>query len=213
MSTNYRALDHLSFHDVFNGQLERFGVREAASQRTTDGSRCLTDGSNFLWVYATPDGVAGFTRYHPNGAPGAILAAIEEAFGIEIVSEHDPRYYGYETQEEWDAALDKMHTEHQEHFYEQLMHYVSGRAHEITEGTVGEAMAKIAKHAVSTDPELLVPENRDKLLSVVEERYEREQSLEASSLRERNGARTLPPTSRCRPTVRPQLRVIRGGLA
>jgi hypothetical protein len=113
VSTSYRALGHLSFYDVFNGQLERFGVREAASEGTGEGSRCLTDGRNFLWVYATSQGLAEFTRCHPNGTPGPILATIEEAFGIEIVSEHDARYYGYETEEEWDAALDKMHTEHE----------------------------------------------------------------------------------------------------
>lgn len=107
MSTDYRPLIDIEAADMFDGRLEIFGVREHRNENTTETSRMLTDGRNYLWVYVTDGGlVSGFTRFAPNGAPGKILRAIADAFDVAIVSEHEPEYWGFNTREEWDAAWD-----------------------------------------------------------------------------------------------------------
>src|SRR5271165_3092197 len=45
-----------------------------------------------------PRFVSTFTRYGMN-APQRILRAIGDEFDLEIVSEYEPKYWGYETQE------------------------------------------------------------------------------------------------------------------
>lgn len=86
MSTEYKSLKEIPFSELFDGRLERFGVREHIKDgKTDDRRRCLTDGRNFLWVYRCQEGaVAAFTRFGAN-APGKILGAVAETFDADIV--------------------------------------------------------------------------------------------------------------------------------
>ena len=70
MSTDYRLLGKVPACDLCDGRLEEFGVREHVKpEATTEKSRLLTDGRNYLWVYIDDDGFVGcLTRYFPNGA-------------------------------------------------------------------------------------------------------------------------------------------------
>jgi hypothetical protein len=92
MSTDYRLLGKVPACDLFDGHLEEFGVREHVKlETTTEKSRLLTDGRNYLWVYIDDDGFVGcLTRYFPNGAPGKILNALANVFDTDIVSEYEP---------------------------------------------------------------------------------------------------------------------------
>jgi hypothetical protein len=50
-------------------------------------------------------GDAYFTRYCLRANdPTHILDSIAETFNVRIVDEYDPKYHGFATQEEWDAA-------------------------------------------------------------------------------------------------------------
>ena len=66
MSTDYRSLSPIPFDELFDGRLEKFGVYEhIVPGEASDTERCLTDGRNRLWAYASEDGsidirVAGF---------------------------------------------------------------------------------------------------------------------------------------------------------
>jgi hypothetical protein len=55
--------------------------------------------------------VSGLTRYAPNGDPGKILNALANVFDTDIVSEYEPQYWGFDTQEEWDAAMERFTAE------------------------------------------------------------------------------------------------------
>ena len=107
---------------------------------------------------------AVFTRFAPNGAPGRILAAVAEAFDTDIVSEHQPEYWGFETQEEWDEAEAKWAEAHDAEFYEEVMRYIRGEPHQIASGTNGEQWAENAKALILKNPDLGLPENQTDLL-------------------------------------------------
>ena len=54
-------------------------------------------------MYERDEGVGSFTRFMGNNAH-YIITSISEAFGVRIVSEHEPEYWGFETQAEWEAC-------------------------------------------------------------------------------------------------------------
>lgn len=65
MSTEFILSAKINACDLFDGRLEKFGVREDISaDETSERARGLTDGRNYLWVWIDDAGVvSGFTRY------------------------------------------------------------------------------------------------------------------------------------------------------
>jgi hypothetical protein len=184
MVTEYRSIQSIRGRELFDGRLEQFGVYEHIAERRKDtarlidcGSRCLTDGNNYLWVLIDTEGdVYGFIRYGLNAA-GKILEAIARAFATDIVSEYEPQYWGFKTHEEWDAWRDKLAKEADEEFYAELLKYLHGEPNDIRPGTIGMTEAEIAKKLTEKDPALLLPENKDKLLIEVRSFYERDHTV------------------------------------
>jgi hypothetical protein len=169
MSTDHRPLKEIAACDLFDGRLEKFNVREDVRRGTTERERCLTDGRNYLWVFIGDDGfVSGFTRWMPNGNPGKILSAVDEAFETYIASEYEPQYWGFDTEEEWEAAVNKRAEEHEREFYIELLKYCRGEPNNIEPGTAGMAMAEITKKLGEKNPSLLLPENKDKLRNEID---------------------------------------------
>ena len=145
MSTDFRLSEKVCACDLFGGQLERFGVREHVGADTSERSRCLTDGRNYLWVYIADDGfVSSLTRYGAN-PPKKILNAIAEVFEIEIFSEYEPQFWGFATQGEWDASMKELHDQYQQEFYADICAYVRGEPNNIRPGTIGQIKATIGK--------------------------------------------------------------------
>src|SRR6476646_9503617 len=175
MSTDYCLLKKVPACDLFDGRLEGFGVREHVKpDATTEKSRLLTDGRNYLWVYIGDDGFVGcLTRYYPNGAPGKILSVLAEVFDTDIVSEYEPRFWGFDSQEEWDADTDQRARESRDRFYLEIINYLRGERNtdEIRHGTVGERQAQIAQKLVERDPSLLQPEAKEKLMAQIDAAY------------------------------------------
>jgi hypothetical protein len=173
MSTDYRSLADIAATDLFDGRLEDFGVRECFSDETTEQRRGLTDGHNYLWVNITDGLVSDFTRYAPNGAPGKILKAIAESFDVEVVSEHEPQFWGFDTQEDWDAYQEGIHQQYEEEFHQELLKFLNGAPHNIKAGTIGMCKAEIAKNLVEEEPVLRLRANKNKLLDAIQARYDR----------------------------------------
>ncbi len=172
MSTDYGFLSRVLADQLFDGRLERFGIREHVTPETTSTSRCLTDTRNYLWVYIEVDGEVSYITRRGANAPSKILSAIAEAFGIEIVSEHDPRFWGFATQEEWDAAEERAAEESEERFYGQLVNYVRGLPNDIMPDRIGGIKAEIAKELVQQDPTMLAPQNKRKFMDAIDSAYE-----------------------------------------
>ncbi|WP_316189202.1 hypothetical protein [Bradyrhizobium sp. SZCCHNS1054] len=172
MSTDFTLSKKVTARDLFGGQLEKFGVREHVRSDTSERSRSLTDGRSYLTVYVADDGFVGcLTRYGAN-APGKILNAIAEVFETEIFSEYQPQFFGFATQEEWDAAMKKLHDQHQREFYADICAYVRGEPNNIRRGTIGEIQARIAKQLIAEHATMIG--EKDKLLAAIEAIYHRD---------------------------------------
>jgi hypothetical protein len=182
MSTHYRTLKKVTALELFDGRLEACGVREEiATNETTPESRCLTDGNNYVWAYIDGDGfLDSLTRYAPGGSPAKILCAIAEAFDTGIVSEHEPQYWGFDTQEEWDEWNQQWSREAENRFHNELLKYLRGEPNDIGPGTVGMIWAEIAKKLADEDPGLLLPTNKDKLRKEIETIYDREHAVKVT---------------------------------
>jgi hypothetical protein len=178
MSTDYALLKKVTASALFDGTLEKFGVHEHVKpDETSKNSRCLTDGRNFLWVYIDDAGlVTCLSRYGAN-APGKILNAIAQALDTDIVSEYEPQYWGFDTQEERDAAMKQMDKDYEEKFYVSVINYVRGQPNDILPGTIGARQADIAKKLVEEDPTLLAMENKNQLLRKIESIYQRDHAV------------------------------------
>lgn len=168
MSTDYILSKNLKAQDLFDGRLDAFGIRE---DHQTSNRRCLTDGRNFLWAYMNWEGSVSRLSAHGPDGPGKIFAAIGDAFDTHIFSEQEPRYWGFDTQGEWDAAKKRASDQARNELYAYVCAYVRGEPNEIKRGAIAEIKAKIAKGFVETDAALLHPENKDKLLAGIDAIY------------------------------------------
>jgi hypothetical protein len=177
MSTYYAPFNKIHARDLFDGRLEKFGVRERSTADTTETSKCLTDGRNCLWISINDAGFVTNISRHRANAPSKILNAIAEAFDADIFSEYEPQYWGFDTQEEWDAWQEKLAQEHDEKFHAELLKYLRGEPNDIQHGTVGMGWAEKAKGLVENDPALLLPENKDKLLNEARSIYDRDHAV------------------------------------
>jgi hypothetical protein len=170
MSTSYRPLKEISAQDLFDGRLEELGIREHAAVGSNERSRCLTDGQNYLWVYIDERGnISDLVRYAPNGAPGKLMNAIGQVFETYIASEYEAKYWGFDTEEEWEAFQEKLSKEARDKFYVDLMKFLRNEPHDIAPGTNGMTMAEIGKALVEKDSSLVKSENKEKLLAKVDE--------------------------------------------
>jgi hypothetical protein len=177
MSTDFRPLNQIRMADLLDGRLEDVGVHEKQCEGTTSNSKCLTDGRNFLWVYCNEEGlVSGFARYGMN-APQRILQAIGDEFDVDIVCEYEPQFWGYETQEEWDAAWAKMGEKAEQDFYTEVVKFVRGEEHNIRTGTIGMIQAEIAKRLIAESPDLLAEDKRPDLIKAVNMIYDTDHAV------------------------------------
>src|SRR3974390_2322293 len=111
---------------------------------------------------------------HGWNAPGTIFNAVEATFDTKIFSEHEPQYWGFETEEEWDADEEKKGKESAERFHLEILKYLQGEPNDIQPGTDGMRVAEIAKKLVEKDPTLLLPVNKDKFRNEIQSAYENE---------------------------------------
>lgn len=108
MSTDYRLEKCVRAADVLDGRLTAFGVWEQLSEYATEESKCLTDGRNCIWLYINDGGFVCSLSAYVASSPSRILRAISTVFDTEIFSEHEPQFYGCDSEEELQAAMDQM---------------------------------------------------------------------------------------------------------
>jgi hypothetical protein len=138
MSTDYATLKKISAEELFNGCLEAYGIYEHIDFLFShDKVKCLTDGRNGLFVYINDKGrVTSLSRTASCGDPGKILEAIARVFNTDIVSEHDPRFWGFDTQEGWDAYMAQISKEARDRNRAELLKFLLGEPNDIRLGTI-----------------------------------------------------------------------------
>jgi hypothetical protein len=168
MSTDYVPLKKIRFADLIDGRLESRNVCEHfVPSETTDLRRCLTDGGYYLWVYIDSEGFVGcITRYGGN-APGFILNAIADTFDTEIVSEYQPEFWGFATNEEWEAAQREIAAHCEREFEINLLKYLRGEPNGIRPGTIGMVKAEIGRILVERNPNLMSVSLRSELMALI----------------------------------------------
>jgi hypothetical protein len=147
MSTDYRPIPAIPFNQLFDGRLDKYGVREKADPDTTVRRRYLVGGDGVLEAYKNDDGTSSFSRRSFTPVPWAVIDALTEEFETELVSEHDHRFWGFATKEEERDWHDQMAKEAEDNFYKDLSHYLRGEARD----------ARIAKRPVRK----VLPAHRD----------------------------------------------------
>jgi hypothetical protein len=185
MSMYYGLRKSIKADELFDGHLDLYGVfEEGGSEGAADRFppymkvkevRYLTDGRNSMEVVVYENGVPDLTVRNLWCAPEReIFYAIAEAFDSDIVTEHQPEFWGFDTQEEWDEWNEQRAREDQDRFHTELLKYLRGEPNDIGPGTIGMIWAEIAKKLVNKDPALLLLTNKDKLRTEVDTIYDRE---------------------------------------
>ena len=205
MSTYYGLRKSIKADELFDGRLEAFGVREevrpeGAADRfppymKVREVRYLTDGRNSMEVVVYENGVPDLRARNLWCAPEkGIFRAIAEAFDTDIVTEHQPEFWGFDTQEQWDRWNEQRSREDDESFYLEVFKYLRGESHGVGPTTIGMIEAKIAKEIVEKDPTLLLPTNKDQLLSEIDRIYNHGHTVEITLSPAEIAAATLSVT-------------------
>jgi hypothetical protein len=163
MFTDYRLNKTLWIEEIFDGRLERFGIHETFVAEATPDWRCLTDGNSVLWVegYEEIEFLLGFGMFN---ATEKILTAIEKAFDVEIISEHQQQYWGKEGEEECRCDRREVAEEVQAKLNILIMRYVRGESPNIELNSSFMPVANIAKDLIIENPDLASPDREEALL-------------------------------------------------
>ncbi len=142
------------------------------------GCGVLPTGTTIYQYMQIDDGtVDRMTARGLANAPSRILAAIAEVFETDIYTEHELQYWGFDTEEEWEAYQDALAEEDQAKTYASIVNYLNGESQDIKTGTIGECWAEIANDLVTNDPLLLDSKNQNKLMGMVDEIYNKEHAV------------------------------------
>ena len=180
MSTDYRPIPAIPFNKLFDGRLDKYGVREKANPDATVRRRYLVGSDGVLEAYENDDGTSSFCRRSFTPVPWAVMDALTEEFETELVSEHDHRFWGFATKEEERDWHERMAKESEDNFYKDLIHHLRGEPNNLRTGTVGMRKAEIAKALVENDESLMAPDNRQQLLEAVEVIYDRDHAVKVT---------------------------------
>jgi hypothetical protein len=171
MSTCYRLEKNISMNELFGGCLERFGIhKEKVEGKPTGERRLLTEGRNSLWICG--DNIT--EEIYASAAsrcPGKILAAIALVFDTNIWSEHNPQFWGFETDDKWEYSRDHFGREGREELYTEIIRFVEGQQNHIDLEVIGMRQAIIAKNLIAENPDLSSPVQEASLMQMIDKEY------------------------------------------
>src|ERR1700730_1071232 len=103
MSTAYKPLFNIRFENIFDARLDKYEVREQIRTDTSDSTRYLAGPDGVLAVFSEQNGASrSFVRPSFEPMPWSTFDALNREFDTEFVSEHDHRFWGFDTAGEWD---------------------------------------------------------------------------------------------------------------
>jgi len=90
------------------------------------------------------------------------LQAIAEVFDTDIFSEHEPQYWGFDTEEEWHLHEERLAQEAETKFHADILKYVRGEPNDLC-----MEEANIVKRLVADDPGLVAPGRKKELMEAI----------------------------------------------
>jgi hypothetical protein len=189
MSTDFhfQPVTPIEVQDLFDGRLKHFGIIEILSHPLTKhGYRILSDGQTFISVWGQSGGAIGSLALEPPylySSAGALLKTIAKSMGTEFVmyTEHEPQYWGFDTQQEWDVAMEKLNRKQDDMFYADVLQFVAGDDQVLKAGTVGHGKGEVARKLISKEPSLIRPDKRDELLQAIDKAYSSSEKLRCAN--------------------------------
>jgi hypothetical protein len=167
MSIAFITEKSIEFDTIFDGRLTRFDIHEHVTNESSEVERCLTDGVNFVWFSKSEDdGSLFWIRCYGWNHPAKILETIADIYDTGIFSEHQPQFHGFETQEEWDAAMRVLDKREEEQWYTKFCKFLRGEEHNYRPGTPSMLRMEAGRKLVAKFPELMLPENKDQVIAI-----------------------------------------------
>jgi hypothetical protein len=123
-----KPIQTLLVPDLFDGRLQRYGVYELLDAKSAATSRSLFDGRNKVRIEGGAGSQVTQIAIWGSNIASNIFEAIREACGVKIVTEHDPEYWGFKTDQEWRTALS---VERHQHFIVEFQKYFNGQSNQI----------------------------------------------------------------------------------
>jgi hypothetical protein len=87
MTTTFKSTQPLMFTEVFEGRLQRLGIYERITDKTTDDHRSLTDGHDSVWIQGNSNNEVSKITVWGTNDPTQIFSAISETFKVDILLE------------------------------------------------------------------------------------------------------------------------------
>ena len=125
---------------------------------------------HYLWAYEDRVGTINITS-RGGAATGDIFWAITEIFETEFFSEHDPEYWGFDTQEEMELAFRKTEEKYETKLHAEIIKYVKGEPNDLRSDTNGVTLANIAKDLIAENPSLLSSDKKAELMAATYQVY------------------------------------------
>jgi hypothetical protein len=168
MSTDYCLKVFAPISEIFDGRLSQYGIHERVEEgRTSERERCLSDGFDRIWLsgHKIPERGA-ITPYSHYDSP-VILGRLSQLFETAVYSEHEPQYWGFDSQQEWDEFEREMADQQYQDTYRNLINFLTLRDYPFKEGTVGMGWALTAHQLVVGDPSYLEYGRKKEFMSAV----------------------------------------------
>jgi hypothetical protein len=100
MTNEYRSLKPIAFNSLLNGRLRKFNIRVVHRYPST----LLTIAGQSVAVEPIANGQE-ILIHSLSDSSEAIISALEREFDTEIVGEEDPRFWGHEDKESYEASF------------------------------------------------------------------------------------------------------------
>jgi hypothetical protein len=173
MSRIFTSTTDISMEELLDGRLEKHGVRELATASTQLGQKCLTDGTNSLWVVGE-DIIIKFICYGCSH-PDVILNAVGSEFSTVFFSEYRDQYPWERGWFDWDELEEADPEARENAVVEEIIQQCNGApTTRIDIESPSYLHAFIARTLTERNPSLLCEEQYSDLLAITYEIFCRE---------------------------------------
>lgn len=168
MSTDYVLEKRIEMDRLFDGTLKRFGIEEQVNNNTRQNRRLLTDGKNHMWIHGDKF-VELIKRFGTNEAYD-MLQILGSVFNTEVYSEYSLEYGDGDSVGAWNEIGLRDDLQFKEKSHEIVMEQIA-ELESLEPGSFGWVWARVVKHLVADNEDLVFPDRMDQISCKVMEHY------------------------------------------